>query len=140
MNVRKLTENNYMVILDKGDSVMESFKRFHKEYAANKVCQIECIGAIEEVEIGYLKHDGKYHYELLQGELELLVAKGNITNLNDDSMVHLHVVVSDIEMKCFGGHLKDAKVSVTMECFVNVYDSKVERKFSESLGINLINL
>lgn len=139
MKVKQVSTNKYLVVLDKGDVIMESLRSFHREYANENLCHVEGIGAVEYPIIGYLKHDKQYEFKTMQGDYEVLAIKGNITSLNNDTMSHLHVVLSDINMNSFGGHLKDATVSVTLECFIEVFDTKVEREMNPNIGINLIN-
>ena len=38
----------------------------------------------------------------------------------------------------FGGHLNKAIISATCEMVINIIDGKIDRKFNEEIGLNLL--
>ena len=50
---------------------------------------------------------------------------------------HTHITFSDTNYNVFGGHLFDAQISATGEFKIDILDSKIDRKFSNEIGLNL---
>jgi predicted DNA-binding protein with PD1-like motif len=67
---------------------------------------------------------------------------GNISRLDDDSVVvHAHLVVSDEEGRCWGGHLMEGcEVSVTIELVIIETDVDLRRAKDEMTGLNLMDI
>jgi predicted DNA-binding protein with PD1-like motif len=135
------TESGFLLVLDRGDEVIASLKAFadSERIGAASLCGI---GAVRDVELGYLDLDQKQYLrrELGAESLELLSLAGNIARLNGEPVAHCHVIVGDREMRTFGGHLFRAVVSVTAEITLQVYEGEVSRRFDEESGANLIAL
>ena len=54
--------------------------------------------------------------------------------------LHLHATLSDANYHTFGGHLNAAIVSGTCELIIDVIDGACDREFSDSVGLNLLNV
>lgn len=135
------TESGFLLVLDRGDEVIESLK----EFAASErigAAWLSGIGAVRDVTLGYLDLELKQYLrqELGAESMELLSLSGNLARLNSEPVAHCHVVVGDREMRTYGGHLFRAVVSVTVEMSVQVYEGEVARRFDEESGANLIAL
>ena len=120
MEVRKDGEN-FIVRLEKGDNVISELSFFAVD---NNVqgAHVTAIGAFEEAELAYFNEDkGDYEYKTFSGGLEVVSLQGSISILEKDDtpMVHLHAALGDSEYRIVGGHLKEATVSVTLECFIS---------------------
>lgn len=98
------------------------------------------LGSVSDVEIGYYDIDSKdYNLKNLKGTFELVSLTGNISWVDDESVVHMHAALSDREGSMIGGHLNDATVAVTVEISVNDDGSYITRSFDEETGLNLID-
>lgn len=83
----------------------------------NKICVdnniragfINIIGAIFNLKIGYFKQDKKEYVYLdninPDEPLEIASCSGNISIRDDKPFAHLHIIGTDRDGKCFGGHL-----------------------------------
>jgi uncharacterized protein len=47
--------------------------------------------------------------------------------------------IADKENKSMGGHLNSAIVSATFEGVIEIIDGEIDRKFSDEIGLNLID-
>ncbi|MBI4159907.1 DNA-binding protein [Candidatus Wolfebacteria bacterium] len=67
---------------------------------------------------------------------------GRAGQSEDDNMgkvvIHAHGSFSDKEMKVVAGHVKRLVVSATCEIFLTAMDGKLEREYSEEIGLNLL--
>lgn len=71
---------------------------------------INIIGAVQNIALGYYKQYEKKYVTLDEnlsnkGPFEIVNCTGNVSIKDEKPFCHLHIVVSDREGKCFGGHL-----------------------------------
>ncbi len=138
--MKKINNNTYLLILSKGDLVMEKLKEFHKDVGYN-FCKLEAIGALKNVELGYahITNSGvNYEYKVFEDDYELLSFNGSISLLNDQSLPHIHLAIADKNFATYGGHLKEAEVAVTFELIITVYDEKINRSLNNEFKIGII--
>jgi uncharacterized protein len=137
----KRTETGFLVVLDVGDGVIDSLKKLA---AAERIgmASFTGIGAVKDVVLGYLDLDQKEYLrrEFGADSMELVAMSGNLALLNGEPVAHCHAVVGDREMRVFGGHLFEARVSVTAEIFLRVYEGEMTREFAPDFGTNLVSV
>lgn len=84
----------------------------------NKICinenikngYINIIGALSSLKTGFFDQEKKqYVYTVHKSEnpLEISSCMGNVSVKDDKPFCHIHIVTSDREGKCFGGHLME---------------------------------
>lgn len=121
MEVKQLTESQFFIRLDRGESVNQTLKKWCVENGV-KCGRIHGLGALEKVELGYYDyHKDEYQSKLFEQEYELLSMEGNISMMEGEPFVHLHVSLSDEEYRSFGGHMFDGVVAVTAECWIETF-------------------
>jgi predicted DNA-binding protein with PD1-like motif len=62
---------------------------------------------------------------------------GTVSTMADETYLHLHITIGDIDNNVHGGHLNAAVVSATCEIVVQILDGEVDREFSETIGLNI---
>ena len=62
---------------------------------------------------------------------------GNVSTMDGETYLHLHINLSDDEYKTYGGHLDSARISATGEIIIGTVEGEVNREFDEEIGINL---
>ncbi|WP_031515789.1 PPC domain-containing DNA-binding protein [Desulfofalx alkaliphila] len=130
--------NKYVLRLDKGDEVIESIKAVCRQNAI-KLGTVTGIGAINKAVIGIFESGTKkYHSKEVTGDMEIASLTGNISEMNGEVYLHLHITLTDSTYKAFGGHLNQAVISCTGEIVLDVIEGQVDRAFSEEIGLNLI--
>jgi len=130
----------YCIKLEKGDKIIESLTEMcNKENI--KFGFFNGIGAVGEVNLGiYNIATKKYFDKIIKKPLEVISLSGNVAQVEDEGFVHAHVVLSDEDMRAFGGHLKEATVSVTAEIILRKIDGEIKRKEDMETGLNLWDL
>jgi len=129
--------NKYVVRLDRPEEVVSTLKRFCQEQGIT-LGWIMGIGAVNKVKVGLFETTSKqYIAEVFEGNYEITSLLGNVSTLNGEVYLHFHVNLSDKNHRAFGGHLNEAYISATGEFLIEAMEGKVEREFSEEVGLNL---
>tara|TARA_Y100000310_G_scaffold89671_1_gene86783 strand:- start:2032 stop:2451 length:420 start_codon:yes stop_codon:yes gene_type:complete len=137
MQFKKL-EDKFVVRIDKGEEVVETLKQFCTQQNI-KLGSISAIGATNKVEVGFFVTSTKeYHSKVFEGDFEITSLLGNITTMDGETYLHLHITLSDESHNAFGGHLNSAVISATCEVFIDPYAGEVDREKDEDIGLNLI--
>lgn len=98
------------------------------------------LGALKNCELGFYHLDKKeYQKEFFSEDMELLNLTGNISWLDGKPVVHSHVTLGDTKFNARGGHLFEGEVAVTVEIHLRFFQERVERKFVEDIGLNLLS-
>ena len=135
----KKFNNKIIVRIDKGEEIVESLEKICEK---NNITlgSISGIGATDKVKIGLFDvSTKKYHSKELIGNYEIAPLSGNISTMDNKTYLHLHINLCDSNHNAFGGHLNSAIVSATFECVIDIIDGQIDRKFSEEIGLNLID-
>lgn len=132
--------NKIVVRIDKGEEVIESLKKACKEHNIF-LGSVSGIGATNKVKIGLFDVDSKeYHSKELTGNYEIAPLSDNISTMDGEVYLHLHINLCGSNHNSFGGHLNYAVVSATCECIIDVIDGRMGRKFNEEIGLNLFDM
>ena len=129
--------NKYVVRLEKDEEAVESIKILCEEQDI-KLGTIAGIGATNKAIIGLFETSTKeYHSKELTGDMEITSLVGNISQMDGEVYLHIHVNLADHNNNVFGGHLTSAIISATGEIIIDSIDGTVDRKFNEEIGLNL---
>ncbi|MBO5918321.1 MAG: DNA-binding protein, partial [Oscillospiraceae bacterium] len=98
------------------------------------------LGAANDVTIGIFDTaQKKYYSRRCQGDYEISALVGNVTRKDGEPYLHLHVTIGNpVTGELHAGHLSSCTISATLELFLQVWDGEVERKFSQEIGLNLL--
>ena len=133
----KKNNNHYVVRLDKGEEVLSKIKELCEK--ENIKCgSIVGIGATNKVKIGLFDTSLKeYHSKIIEEAMEITSLVGNISTMNNETYLHLHINVANSSLQVTGGHLNECYISATGELMITKIDLDVDRNFSEEIGLNL---
>ena len=133
-------DDTYVVRLEKGEEVVNSLKKLCDKEDI-RLASIEGLGASNHVIVGLYDLDQKvYHKKEFNEAFEITSLIGNISRMNDESYLHIHINLADENMKTFGGHLYECVISATCELFIRVINGEVNRFKDEDSGLNLYDL
>ena len=132
-------EDTYIVRLDPEEEILTQLMLV-AEKENIMLAEISGLGALKELEISVFDTKEKAYYNNTYAEaMELLSLTGTVTCMDGKPYLHVHATAGDGTGKAVGGHLKKAVISVTGEILLRVIAGRVERKFSEAIGINLMH-
>jgi len=136
----KKVGNTYIVRIDKGEELVGSLEKFCVDEKI-KLGTIQGIGAANDVTIGYFDIKKKeYFSKRFEGDFEIAPLNGNITTMDGNIYLHLHVTFGDKEFGSHSGHLNEAMISATFEGVITSVDGEVDRYYDEEIGLNLLKL
>ena len=130
--------NRYFVRIDRGEELIESLKKFCRANGI-KLASVTGIGAAGKAVIGLFEtKTKKYISKEVTGDHEITALMGNITRMDGEPYLHIHVNLADRECRAIGGHLNSAVISGTCEGVVDVTDGALGREFDGGAGLNLL--
>lgn len=136
----KQVNNTIIVRLDRGEEILASLKKVCEEYRV-RAASVVGIGAVEGTMIGvYDMQAGQYCDTELPQFMELTNLTGNVSTMQGERYLHLHVTLADTSAHAMGGHLKKAIIGATAEIFITVYDTVIDRVRDDATGLNLFSL
>ena len=133
----KKFDNKYIVRIDKNEEVIEKLTELCEKENI-KLWNINWIWATNYVQIGLFDTEKKaYNSTILEWPMEITSLMWNISAMNNEVYLHLHINISNKNMEVFWGHLNQCKVSATCEIIIDKIDGEIQREFNEEIWLNL---
>ena len=138
MEYRKFSQG-YVLRLDPGEEIVSSLTRLVEEEGV-QLASVSALGVANDVTIGIFNTVEKQYYShRYQGDYEISALVGNVTQKDGEPYLHLHITIGNpVTGEVHAGHLSSATISATLELFLQVWDGQVGRKFSDAVGLNLL--
>ena len=139
MDYREELDGSLLIRLYPGEEIIQSLTGLSKTSGIVGATFFG-IGALDFAELGYYYPDRKqYDKRKFEGQHELLSLSGNIGFAPDGEIaVHAHVVISDNNFICHGGHLFQGRVSVVAE--IRLFPCGDIKRVPDPSGLNLWKL
>lgn len=129
---------DFVLRVETGEDIFEQVMAL-AEKEDIRLASVSGIGAVDDITLGVFNLETKqYDEQHYTGNHEITALCGNITTMDGKKYVHLHMTAAGADGKGVAGHLFKGIVSLTGEIFISVFEGEVNRKFSEKVGINLI--
>ena len=137
MEYRKFPQG-YVMRLDPGEDIVEQLTAL-VERENVRLGSVSALGAAGDVTIGIFNTRKKqYHSRRYQGDYEISALVGNVSRKEGEPYLHLHITIGNpVTGEVHAGHLTSAVISATLELFLQVWDGDVDRRFSDTVGLNL---
>lgn len=104
------------------------------------LAEVGGLGALKELEVCVFDTAKKVYYtNTFAQPMELISLTGTITQMDGAPYLHLHAAAGDGAGHVLGGHLKRAVVSATAELTVRTLPGRVGRRYSDAIGLNLLD-
>lgn len=104
------------------------------------LAEVGGLGALQELEVCVFDTVKKVYYtNTFAQPMELISLTGTITQMDGAPYLHLHAAAGDGAGRVLGGHLKRAVVSATAELTVRTLPGRVGRRYSDAIGLNLLD-
>src|SRR5437867_9299179 len=106
-----------------------------------ETASVSGIGAVDRAVIAYFDLVEKRYLEIVLDEaLEVVSLQGNLTRVAGTPFLHAHLVVSRRDGQTRAGHLMSARVSITLEVFLDRFDARATRALDPRWGVKLLEL
>ena len=126
------------VRLDRGEEICESLREVCETFGVT-AGMIQGLGAAKNATVGLFDLEEKqYHETALTGFFEITNLTGNVSVMDGDCYLHLHITLADESGSAFGGHLKKAVVGAVAEIFITPLSGTIERAADDATGLNLM--
>lgn len=123
--------------IDKGEEILEKLKEIALKENI-KLAGVSALGATNDFTVGVYKVDEKKYYSNeFKGNFEIVSLTGTVNIMNGEFYSHIHMSAGNDRGEVFGGHLNKAVVSATCEMIIDIIDGRVDRRYSEEIGLNL---
>ena len=131
-------EDTIVLRLDPGEEICAQLLALAEKESVD-LAEISGLGAIGRFTTGVFDPAAKvYHANHFEGTFEIVSLTGTLTRKDGAPYLHAHLSAGDAKGNVFGGHLNEAWISATAEIVVRVIDGAVGRKFSDAIGLNLL--
>lgn len=126
-----------VVRIDRGEEIIDKIKEVATKENV-RLAEITAIGAVREFTVGAFDfNEKKYAAHSFTGCYEIVSLLGSVNTLGGEFYCHLHMCAAGADGVAVGGHLNRAIVGATCELFMTVLNGEIDRKFDESVGLNL---
>ncbi len=129
----------YAVIFYKGDEAFSGLMEFAQKYHVT-TGHFTAIGALSTVNLGWFDPQKKMYKENpLNEQLEVASMIGDFALYKGKPALHTHMVVGRRDGTTMGGHVIEAIVSPTLEVFVTVDPSSLQKRYDPETDLTLID-
>ena len=134
----KRFNDSILARLDPGEEILASVREIALKEEI-KLASVSGLGAVNSFTVGVFKTAEKeYKANHFNGCYEIVSLTGTINTMKDEFYCHLHMSAGGEDGSVVGGHLNRV-VSATCELVIRVIDGRVDRSFSEKVGLNLFD-
>lgn len=133
-------QRTFVVVLQTGDEVMASLKRFAEEEALS-AAQLTAIGAFQDAVLLYFDWETKQYREIpVEEQVEVASMLGDVAlDEGGKTALHVHLVLGRRDGTALAGHLAQAHVRPTLEVVITESPAHLRKVKDPESGLALIN-
>lgn len=132
--------NKYIVSINNHTEIVKALNAFCKEKGILSG-SINGIGAIGELTLRFFNPKTKaYDDKTFREQMEISNLTGNISSMNEQVYLHLHITVGRSDYSALAGHLLSAIQNGAGEFVVEDYSERISRTYNPDLGLNIYDL
>jgi hypothetical protein len=136
--IRDGDTKTYAVIFYSGDEAFSGLMRFAEEYHVTSG-HFTAVGALRGATLGWFDPQKKMFRKIpINEQVEVASMVGNFALYEGKPALHTHMVVARRDGTTTGGHIIEANVSPTLEVFVTVDPTPLERAPNPETGLTVI--
>lgn len=130
----------WCLVFAPGDEVFPTLEDFVRERSI-AAGSFQAIGAFRRATIAWFDLESREYRDLeIEEQVEVASLVGNVARLADDGSprLHAHVTLGRRDGTALAGHLRAGEVRPTLEMFLTVEETPLERREDEETGLPLL--
>jgi predicted DNA-binding protein with PD1-like motif len=133
-------EGGYMVRVERGEELIGALKTLMEQEQIGSGT-VTGLGATSFARLGIYDVEARVYVDrTFEGVHELCNMTGSLSWYEGAPFPHVHMVLSDFELRAIGGHCFEALAGATIEVFVRSSEERIEREMDDDLGLHLLKL
>lgn len=130
-------DRKYVVSVGNGEELMSALTDFCRERAIT-LGTLSGIGAINEMTLRFFDPTTKrYEDRKFEEQMEIANLTGNVSTLDGETYLHVHVTLGRSDYSALAGHLLSARIHGAGEFVVEDLGGRLDRTYSDEVGLNL---
>ena len=123
---------------DFGSDLLKELQKYVLANHINRAC-LSGVGAVSKANIRYYNQPTQEWIDLeLNQNLEVAGMWGNVSLLNGEPIVHVHIALADAQGRCYGGHLARGTTVFNLEILLTTLSGPpVTRKMDPETGLTI---
>jgi predicted DNA-binding protein with PD1-like motif len=102
--------------LERGEDVLEGLNRAVAELGL-QAATLQVIGGLDAATLGYYDLERQEYLTVSTGHVEIAAGLGNVSLRDGKPFIHLHLVVSEADGTCRGGHAMEGCRAFVVEAY-----------------------
>jgi predicted DNA-binding protein with PD1-like motif len=133
-------EGGFLVRVERGEELIGALKTLMEQEQIGSGT-VTGLGATSFARLGIYDMEAKVYVDRsFEGVHEICNLTGSMSWHNGAPFPHVHMILSDFELRAIGGHCFEAIAGATIEVFVRSFAERVDREMDEDLGLHLLKL
>lgn len=130
----------FLVVLRQGDDLLGYLERLMMD-ADIPFATVAGFGFAGMIRFGFFDHERRAYVPKEFADMEVTNLIGTLAWKDGKPAIHAHATATDRDFKAVGGHLLGLTVGRgSFEFTVTVHDRRLERRFEDDIGANVLHL
>jgi predicted DNA-binding protein with PD1-like motif len=133
-------EGGYIVRVETGEELIGALETLMQQEQIGSGT-VTGLGATSFARLGIYDVEAKaYVDQSFEGVHEICNLTGSLSWYDGAPFPHVHMILSDFQLRAIGGHCFEAIAGATIEVFVRSFSERIDRKMDDDLGLHLLKL
>ncbi len=133
-------EGGYIVRVERDEELIGALKTLMEQEQVGSGT-VTGLGATSFARLGIYDVEARVYVDrTFEGVHEICNLTGSLSWHDGAPFPHVHMVLSDFELRAIGGHCFEALAGATIEVFVRSFEERIDRAMDDDLGLHLLKL
>jgi len=133
-------EGGYIVRVERGEELIGALKTLMEQEKIGSGT-VTGLGATAFARLGIYDVEARVYVDrTFEGVHEVCNLTGSLSWHDGAPFPHVHMVLTDFELRAVGGHCFEALAGATIELFVRSFKERINREMDDDLGLHLLKL